>query len=89
MHDLETDQLFTISDASALSGLSPGTLKLYEANGDLKNHPPKRDSRGVRLYSMATIVEAKKVYASRLAQHGRTGRRRFVVATSTVTGDEG
>jgi DNA-binding transcriptional MerR regulator len=73
-------EYFGISDAAALSGLSPQTLKAYEVQKVIG--PIKRDSRGVRLYTLDDISSAKRINAQRLARHGRTGlRRRIIVST--------
>jgi DNA-binding transcriptional MerR regulator len=77
------EEYFSISDACALSGLSPQTLKTYESQRVLG--PIKRDSRGVRLYTMRDIEQARQINESRLARHGRTGLRRKFIVTSTST----
>ena len=81
---MPTDEVeyFSMSDACALSGLSPQTLKAYEQQGVLG--PILRDSRGVRLYTMSDVERARQVNEARLARHGRTGlRRRLHVSTQT------
>jgi len=70
-------RLFGISDACSLSGVSPGTLRRYEQEGVIG--PIERDSRGVRLYTLANIAAAKRKYNERIERHGRTGRRRLML----------
>jgi DNA-binding transcriptional MerR regulator len=73
---------YTVTDAAALCGVAPITLKKYEADGLITPH---RDSRGTRLYSEADIERIRKIVEARATRHGMTGRRRLVIATSTTT----
>jgi len=63
--------LMTIQRAAVESGVTPGTLRLYEKAGLLS---PQRDSIGRRLYSAIDVQQARRVAAERQAACGR-GRR--------------
>lgn len=75
------EQLYCVTDAAALAGVAPVTIKKYERDGLIT---PRRDSRGARLYSMALIERVKQIAEARATRHGLTGRRRLIVATSTT-----
>lgn len=79
-----TDPLeyFSTADACALAGVGWKTLKNYEEQGLLG--PVKRDSRGCRLYTRADIAQARRIYAARVARHGRTGLRRITGPLETT-----
>lgn len=71
---LPTQTDYTISDAAALSGVSPNTLRTYEESGLIGTI--RRTSRGDRLYSLENIRAARKIYEARIARKGLTGTRR-------------
>jgi DNA-binding transcriptional MerR regulator len=73
---------YTVTDAAALCGVAPITLKKYESDGLISPH---RDSRGTRLYSGQDIEHLRRIVEARATRHGMTGRRRLVTATSTTT----
>jgi DNA-binding transcriptional MerR regulator len=66
------DQLYTLSDAAALSGVAPATIRQYELDQLIR---PRRDSRNTRLFSQADIEAIKNIRAQRQARHGATGPR--------------
>jgi len=78
----EDTELYSPTDAAALVGCSVQTLRDYEDQGLIK---VIRDSRGNRLFTRRVIEQAKKTYEARLAKYGRTGRRKFLVTSTSTT----
>ncbi len=61
-------RLMTIKAAAAAAGMSPKTLRAYEAAKFLH---PQRNSAGHRLYTEADVLQARRVAAEvRLARRG-------------------
>ena len=71
MSDTRPD-LFTLTQAILLSGLSSDCLRRYEKDGLIS---PKRSINGYRLYSHKDLETARQVYAARASRKGLTGTR--------------
>lgn len=75
--------IYCAADIEALVGRGRATLRAWEEQGLTKL---RRDSRGNLIANDAEITQLKKLAALRDERHGRTGRRRLVIATSTYMG---
>jgi hypothetical protein len=75
--------LYCAADIEALVGRGRATLRSWEEQGLVKL---RRDSRGNLIATEAEVAQLKKLAALRDARHGKTGRRRLVIATSTYMG---
>jgi hypothetical protein len=71
--DRSQPELFQAARAAALAGVSSHTMRQYAEDGLIR---PLRTVSGTRLYTMADIEQAKRIYQARCERHGKTGHRR-------------
>jgi hypothetical protein len=77
------EPIFTAADMEALVGRERETFRRWEEQKLIKL---RRDSRGNLIATTDDIRRLRQIAASRDERHGRTGRRRTVIATSTYIG---